>query len=624
MEDFLRAGEMATASHRHKLPAYPPTVESTRRTFNSGKRRRYVSLASKVHQVASKDAKKASMSVTNSLILQKWEHPLLKNNPLMKNECEGDVLVKRINSALKYLDEHGFERSSQQRLFHHAFMQSTYAQLYGQDLHRNLIRLLEDSNTSELRTEVACLTPRRFGKTFAVALWCASMLVCAKDHDSSIYSTSARVSKMLLQTILRFVAILQPVFGGKIVAIDKNEYVIYRTADGIENSCHAYPAKSETLRGTGSKRKTGLVVLEEAAFIPPEVTTSIVAPTLTRDNVNLICISTINSEDVIMRGFMDAKNDDGSSIFMNLNFSLVCSECRALGREDTCKHMMGELPHWSSAGQHKKLNAMLKSSKETLQREIKGLDVSEQTSPAFNARSVRVLEADDLSLIAAPLPHQNLVFVTVDPACGGHGSAMAIVSCVYINDNCIVIGGEEVGEGSKDMDRKQVLKEHIREIRMQPEFAGSKVVVCVESNLGAEAENYCNFLRAEEVPNLIIMQEDKDQKDGWRTTDMSKEAGVIRLNQILNERRLKFYEKMLRVQRKEKENTPHEIRMHISEQLQAFMCFVLPKKNLWDELKRRFSGKLGGRDDLAMAMMIAVLSFERFRSRLDHYMPRGS
>lgn len=57
------------------------------------------------------------------------------------------------------------------------------------------------------------------------------------------------------------------------------------TAEGHINEFHAYPAKSETLRGTGSKMKAGTVVLEEAAFINPEVTTSIVAPTLTRDNV---------------------------------------------------------------------------------------------------------------------------------------------------------------------------------------------------------------------------------------------------------------------------------------------------------------------------------------------------
>lgn len=190
------------------------------------KRNRFVSLAKRVQTVAERDARNASNSVTNSLILETWEHSLLQGNPLVKTEGHGDRLIKRINEALRYLDENGFERSSQQRLFHRAFMQASYGQIYGADLHKNLVRLLEQDNISELRTEVAITTPRRFGKTFSIGLWCAVILVLFDGHDSSIYSTSARVSKMLLQTTLRFVYILQSKYGGTIVGVDKNEYVV--------------------------------------------------------------------------------------------------------------------------------------------------------------------------------------------------------------------------------------------------------------------------------------------------------------------------------------------------------------------------------------------------------------
>jgi len=340
---------------------------------HSGPRRRYVSLARQVWEVAREDAKKATNVLTNSLVLRKWEYSLLEGNPMMKSQCEGDRLVKLIGEGLKYLDENGYERSSQQRLFHRAFMQASYKMLYGEDLHKHLIRILEENHVHELRTEVACTTPRRFGKTFSIAMWCAVWLVLATDHDSSIYSTSSRVSMMLLDLIIKMALILQRKFGGQIVSINKKESCFYRTDAGYENSVHAYPAKSDTLRGTGSKKKMGTVVLEEAAYIPAEVSTSIVAPTLTRDNVNLFAISTISSDDVIMKGFMNAKYADGRSVMLCLNFSLVCSECRATGREETCKHLLGELPHWSSAAQHTKLDAMLKNSKETLQREIKGI-----------------------------------------------------------------------------------------------------------------------------------------------------------------------------------------------------------------------------------------------------------
>lgn len=582
--------------------------------------RRYVSFASSVLLVAKKDARNASNALTNSLMLRKWEYSLLANNPVLKSECQGDLLVRRINDALSYLDCHGYPRSSHQRAFHRAFMQSSYKMLYGEELHRHLVRLLEENGVSEFRTEVACTTPRRFGKTFSIAMWCASWLVVARGHDSSIYSTSSRVSMMLLQLIITMAKILMKKFGGQISEINKKEHVYVRTDEGFENTCHAFPAKAETLRGTGTKKDMGTVVLEEAAFIPPDVSTSIVAPTLTRKNVNMLAISTINSSDVVMKGFMNAKYADGRSVMLCLNFALVCKDCRASGREETCTHLLGELPHWASASQHIKLNAMLKDANETLQREIKGLDVSESTKCAFNAQSLRVLQDADLGTYSAVLPVQPVLFCTIDPACGGAGSSFALITCCYFADKCIVVGGEELGSSS-DMDRKHAIVEHFSEIRSRPEFAGCIIVVCVESNLGAEAENYCNFLRERSVKNLIIMREDKE-RDGWRTTNDTKKLGVIRMSSVLNDRRLKFYRHLTRVCRKQPEHTPQQLRERIVEQLQMFMRIVKPRKNFWDDTKEVFSGKQGGPDDLAVAMQMSLLIYDRFISRREVYVPQ--
>ena len=179
----------------------------------------YASFAHDVLNIAKRDANEASRALANSLVLQKWEYPVLSRTPAMKVESKGDRMVTRINEALAFLDENGYERSSQQRQFHAAFMQSSYKMLYREELHRHLTRLLRENRCSELRTEVACMTPRRFGKTFSIAMWCAAWLVVAQDHDSSIYSTSSRVSKMLLNLILHMAGILQQKFGGSITRI---------------------------------------------------------------------------------------------------------------------------------------------------------------------------------------------------------------------------------------------------------------------------------------------------------------------------------------------------------------------------------------------------------------------
>lgn len=613
--------ETITKSVSRTLPLATKYAFEKQHNNNNNKRpRRFVCLAKRVQRVAERDARQASDSITNSLILETWEHQLLEGNPLVKQECSGDRLVKRINEALRYLDQNGFERSSQQRLFHRAFMQASYEQLYGNELHKNLVRLLEEDGISEMRTEVAITTPRRFGKTFSIALWCACTLVLMNGHDSSIYSTSARVSKMLLQTTLRFVYMLQEKFGGKIIAIDKNEYVEFLTNDGHVNSFHAYPAKSETLRGTGSKRKAGTVVLEEAAFINPEVTTSIVAPTLTRDNVNLFCISTINSDDVVMKGFVDAKYPDGRSVMRVLNFSLVCKECRATGRVDTCRHLMGELPHWSSSAQHGKLALLMKNSQETLQREIKGMDISERTKCMFNAQSIKALRDDALSVISwQRIGVQRRIFIVVDPDAGGERSAMALVSFVVLLDKMVVLGGEEIGNSTIEA-RHDALHAHIQKLRSIREYAGCQIVFCAEENLGWEASHMSNYLREKRLPNVIIMCEAKNDKDGWHTDAGTKERAALRMSQILNERRLKFSDRMIRVQRQNAENDEKQLRENMINQLQQFMRIVKPVKNLWDKEKVEYSGKLSGRDDLAMALQMSLLIYERFVQRSDKYL----
>jgi len=401
-----------------------------------------LSFVNRIQSVAKKEQAKAARRLLDSTVLQKWEYPLVEKEHRLANsshtDCEGDVIVKAVNDAMEHLDNNGFMRSSHQRLFHRAFMMASLEQFYRQDLQRNLVRLLREYGASELHSEVAIMTPRRFGKTWGLAMWAACMLVVGRDHDTCIYSTGARVSKMMLQTILRMVRILQEKFGGAIISINKNEEVVYETAQGYVNSINAYPAKSETLRGTGSKRRTGTVILEEAAFIDPEVSLSIVAPTLTRKYVNLFAISTINSDDMVMSSFMTAKYPDGRSVMLSLNFSLVCEACREAGRADSCQHRMGDLPHWSSVEQHQKLNALMSHAQETLQREIRGLDMSENTKPAFNAGAIEALKDPELGIVKAPLPTQSHVFVIIDPACGGANSSMALISLVFTENKAVV------------------------------------------------------------------------------------------------------------------------------------------------------------------------------------------
>ena len=383
------------------------------------------------------DIETASNEFRRKRVHRSWEYTSLAKTTAF--ECEGDRRVRAMRDALEYLDQNGFQRSKQQKVMHMAFLTVSYAQYYGDDIQRHLVRLLSETGFSELRSECMVLAPRRYGKTISVALWSGAELVTQPDHDVLIYSNNHRASKMMLLQTYRVVRLLQanPEFGGRVISLNKNESLTYRTKEGYVNELKAYPAKEDTLRGTGSTKRTGTVVLEEMAYIPVELVNKIVAPTLVRKGVKLLGITTVSDADSFVGPMIDAKFPDGRSVFLTLNFELVCSECKRAGTADTCKCLVGDIPYWQSTSQHEKLEILLKGHLETFMKELRGFAIDETVSPAFDAMSVKFLETP-AAVMNSPELYSPEIFVAVDPACNGKYSKFAIMSGIFIDNRMIV------------------------------------------------------------------------------------------------------------------------------------------------------------------------------------------
>ena len=373
-------------------------------------------------------------------VMQRWRYRALDATTARnmadveadEDECEGDLCVRRIQEALAYMERHGFRRSKHQRIFHHIFTIASLQPLYGADLTQNLQRLLKKYDIKQMRSDVAATTPRRWGKTWSVAMWTAALTVTQRSHDTSIYSTASRVSKMMLDLIRRLIALMQrkAKFSGKVTRIANNEELLYVTHENFENSVHAYPSSVETLRGTGAKCKTGCIVAEEAGFIPVRVVENVIMPTLTRAGIMSIWITTSNPNNEMLKSFTTAKFPDGSNVMLVVDCQLSCVACRREGRASKCTHMMRDLPHWSSGAQHAKLRALMRSNKEAYNREVRGIEMSDLRKPAFNSDCIDYLRggaAHDKHAMAPP----DLLVCTVDPAAGGDRSAYALVTCAY-------------------------------------------------------------------------------------------------------------------------------------------------------------------------------------------------
>jgi hypothetical protein len=144
-------------------------------------------------------------------------------------------------NALNKLDTLGYRRSNQQRLFHKAFIGAFLKKIYGKDLYKDLPELLREYDLDELRTEVLVTTPRRFGKTFGTALFCAAVLCTLGGMEIAIYSTGRRASRKMLLLISKLVISLMG--NTSCIKALNEEKLEVQGMHGEIATCFSYPSK---------------------------------------------------------------------------------------------------------------------------------------------------------------------------------------------------------------------------------------------------------------------------------------------------------------------------------------------------------------------------------------------
>jgi hypothetical protein len=67
--------------------------------------------------------------------------------------------------------------------------------------HQRVLRL---NHWDHIAQEILISTPRRFGKTISVPMFCAAMLLSCPGVEISIYSTCKRISQKILRNVQKF------------------------------------------------------------------------------------------------------------------------------------------------------------------------------------------------------------------------------------------------------------------------------------------------------------------------------------------------------------------------------------------------------------------------------------
>jgi hypothetical protein len=113
---------------------------------------------------------------------------------------------------LNKLDTLGWSRSYHQRLFHDDFLKACTRSFWkleppGQ-FARDHQRVLRMNSWDHIAQEILISTPRRFGKTISVSMFCAAMLLACPGVEISIYSTCKRISQKILRNVQKFALLI--------------------------------------------------------------------------------------------------------------------------------------------------------------------------------------------------------------------------------------------------------------------------------------------------------------------------------------------------------------------------------------------------------------------------------
>lgn len=159
--------------------------------------------------------------------------------------------IKKVVMALEALDRCGWKRSHHQKMFHDQFLRASVRIMWKTEerglFQRDHRQILETYGWESLPQEILISTPRRFGKTISVSMFCAAMIYAAPAVEVSIYSTCKRISQKLLQNVAKFLELIYSELKvPRHSVIRQNmEEIVLRGPEGIQDvrKCNSYPSK---------------------------------------------------------------------------------------------------------------------------------------------------------------------------------------------------------------------------------------------------------------------------------------------------------------------------------------------------------------------------------------------
>ena len=521
-----------------------------------------------------------------------------------KQASQGDKLMLRLRWLLDYVPKSykGWERSKMQKTFHRNFMQATCLHLYRNDPDIDLDKIMRMNKFDNLKQQVLCLTPRRFGKSTSVAMFVASYVLTVPYSEQCIFSTGRRASQKLLELIRDMIK--AGTEGWRFIKCNGETMLIQGDSPLDVRKVHSYPSCAKTLRGCGGD----VVYMEEAAFMALDVFFEVIVPLLEMETTALIAISTPLDGMNFYSEMFELKGGDGQPLFNQLRIGLSCGKCQAAGKAADCTHMKDIIPPWKSAAKFDMVKAIYGDRKDLLAKESMGQITSDQCSVFPEKLINRMMERPEYRLRNAA----KYIFLGVDPN-GGGASEMAIVTMTMEMNNIVITGMESHPAKSHDMI-EMLLVQHIRALRGHPDLKDAWIIFFPENNLGQEASHMAHMVKDE---RKVYTYYEKG-KAGVCTTHERKEKYTVNVLQYFNQEAVHFINDTICANPyKDANERLHKVKKEFRKQLLQFQKMVLQPAQAYQMAKIIYTGKIkeGMNDDIAMTLLFTTYWAQQFLNK---------
>ncbi len=156
---------------------------------------------------------------------------------------EGDKVLKSISDILNT-----FERSDLQSQMHDIMNKCGCKLWYGKAAIDHELDIMKKHNYKNLNSEQIITAPRRFGKSWAVAMWAVAVALSKKGVEISIFSTGSRASG----SDTGMIGIIKKMLFGhckipkEMIESNNNEHIVIKFSETDIRKINAYPGSVHT------------------------------------------------------------------------------------------------------------------------------------------------------------------------------------------------------------------------------------------------------------------------------------------------------------------------------------------------------------------------------------------